>query len=139
MCNVVQGKCAVLKDNTIFPKGTERRTGNPLPRILLTEELPYVVDVTRDRWKLTFKRRIKSHLPFAGNIRSSPYSTGFQDRGNLRLFSKSQKNVMKYKQYRQPTRCNNNGLLIIPVSSTCFGQLFCPSSAALDRVLQLVV
>ena len=30
---------------------------------------------------LTFKRRIKSHLPFAGIIRSSPYSTGFQDKG----------------------------------------------------------
>ena len=39
-----------------------------------------------------------------------------------------------YKQYRQPTRCNNNGLLIIPVSSTCFGKLFCPSSGALDCV-----
>ena len=30
---------------------------------------------------LNFKRRIKSHLPFAGIIRSSPYSTRFQDRG----------------------------------------------------------
>ena len=30
---------------------------------------------------LTFKRRIKSRLPFAGIIRSSPYSTRFQDRG----------------------------------------------------------
>jgi hypothetical protein len=30
---------------------------------------------------LTFKRRIKSHLPFAGIIRSSPYSTRFQDNG----------------------------------------------------------
>jgi len=30
---------------------------------------------------LTFKRRIKSHLAFAGIIRSSPYSTGFQDKG----------------------------------------------------------
>ena len=28
--------------------------------------------------------------------------------------------------------CNNNGLLIIPVSLTCFGKLFCPSSGALD-------
>ena len=28
---------------------------------------------------LTFKRRIKSHLPFAGIIRSSPYSPRFQD------------------------------------------------------------
>ena len=30
---------------------------------------------------LTFKRRIKSHLPFAGIIRSSPYSPRFQDNG----------------------------------------------------------
>ena len=29
----------------------------------------------------TFKRRIKSHLPFAGIIRSSPYSPRFQDKG----------------------------------------------------------
>ena len=31
--------------------------------------------------KLTFKRRIKSHLPFAGIIRSSQYSPRFQDNG----------------------------------------------------------
>ena len=31
--------------------------------------------------RLTFKRRIKSHLPFAGIIRSSPYSPRFQDNG----------------------------------------------------------
>ena len=30
---------------------------------------------------LTFKRRIKSHLPSAGIIRSSPYSPRFQDKG----------------------------------------------------------
>ena len=30
---------------------------------------------------LTFKRRIKSRLPFAGIIRSSPYSPRFQDKG----------------------------------------------------------
>jgi hypothetical protein len=30
---------------------------------------------------LTFKRRIKSHLQFAGIIRSSPYSPRFQDNG----------------------------------------------------------
>ena len=42
---------------------------------------------------------------------------------------------MKYKSYRQPTKCNNNDLLIIPVSSTCFGQLFCPSSGTLDCVI----
>ena len=39
----------------------------------------------------------------------------------------------------QTNRCNNNGLLIIPISSTCFGQLFCPSSGALECVLQLVI
>jgi hypothetical protein len=44
-----------------------------------------------------------------------------------------------YKYCRQPTRCKHNGLLIIPVSSTCFGQLFCPSSGALDCVLQFVL
>ena len=57
----------------------------------------------------------------------------------FRSFSKSQKNIMKYKQYRQPTRCSNNDLLIIPVSSTFFGKLFCPSSGTLYCVLQLVV
>ena len=31
--------------------------------------------------ELTFKRRIKSHLPFEDIIRSSPYSTRFQDKG----------------------------------------------------------
>jgi len=30
---------------------------------------------------LIFKRRIKSHLTFAGFIRSSQYSTRFQDKG----------------------------------------------------------
>ena len=44
---------------------------------------------------------------------------------------------MLYKLYRRPIRCNNNGLLIIPVSLTCFEQLFCPSSGELDCVLSL--
>ena len=43
-----------------------------------------------------------------------------------------------YYLYRQPTICNNNGLLIIPVRSTCFGQLFRPSSGALDCVLHII-
>ena len=30
---------------------------------------------------LTFRRRIKSRLPFAGIIRMLPYSTRFQDKG----------------------------------------------------------
>jgi len=40
---------------------------------------------------------------------------------------------------REPTRCNNNGFLIIHFSSTCFGQQFCPSSGALECAIQLVV
>ena len=32
-------------------------------------------------WPLTFKRRIKSHLPFAGIITSPLYSARFQDKG----------------------------------------------------------
>jgi len=27
-----------------------------------------------------------------------------------------------YKQYRQAIRCDSNGLLIIPISLTCFGR-----------------
>jgi len=38
-----------------------------------------------------------------------------------------------------PTRCNSNGLLVIPISSTCFGQWSRPYSGALDCVLQLVI
>jgi hypothetical protein len=38
----------------------------------------------------------------------------------------------KYQKYRQPTRCCNNGLLIIPISSTSFGRWLRPSSGALD-------
>ena len=39
--------------------------------------------------------------------------------------------------YRQPTRCNNNCLLIIPTSSTCFGRWFRPSSRTIDCVHSL--
>ena len=46
-------------------------------------------------------------------------------------------NSQHYPFYRQPTRCNNNGLLIIPVGSTCFGRWFRPSSGALDCVYSL--
>jgi len=40
-----------------------------------------------------------------------------------------------YKQYKQPTRCKNNGLLIIPVSSTCFGQSNCPKHVELTGII----
>jgi len=40
-----------------------------------------VNSVTEDVATLTFKRRIKFHLPFAGIIKSSPYSPRFQDKG----------------------------------------------------------
>jgi hypothetical protein len=42
-----------------------------------------------------------------------------------------------YKQCRQPTRCNSNGLLIIPISSTCFGRWYRPSTVAIDCVYSL--
>ena len=40
-----------------------------------------------------------------------------------------------YKYYRQPTRCNNNGLLIIAVSKTCFGQNKCPKHVLLTGII----
>ena len=42
---------------------------------------------------------------------------------------------MKYKSFRQPTRCNNDGLLIIPANSTYFGQLFCPKYVELAGII----
>ena len=42
-----------------------------------------------------------------------------------------------HKLHREPTRCNNNILLIIPISSTCFGRWFRPSSGALDCIYSL--
>jgi hypothetical protein len=45
--------------------------------------------------------------------------------------------VVLYKQYRSPTRCNINGLLIITISSTCFARWFRPSSGAIDCVYSL--
>jgi hypothetical protein len=41
------------------------------------------------------------------------------------------------KPHRQPTRCKNNGLLIISISSSYFGRWFLPSSGALDCVYSL--
>ena len=41
----------------------------------------YVKYCSLTRGALTFKRRIKSHLPFAGVVRSSPYSPCFRDKG----------------------------------------------------------
>jgi hypothetical protein len=44
-------------------------------------------------------------------------------------------NMIHYKKYRQPTRCNNNGLLIIPISSTCFGRWFRPKHVELFGII----
>ena len=43
-------------------------------------QVTYIIGPTDER-RLNFKRRIKSRLPFAGIIRSSPYSPRFQDKG----------------------------------------------------------
>ena len=51
------------KQMNIFERKVHRRILGP------------VYDNENENWRvLTFKRRIKSRLPFAGNIRSSPYS-----------------------------------------------------------------
>ena len=43
--------------------------------------LPSHKNMTALQYVLTFRRRIKSHLSFAGIIRRLPYSTRFQDKG----------------------------------------------------------
>ena len=42
-----------------------------------------------------------------------------------------------HKWHRQPTRCNNKGLLIVSISSKYFGRWFRPSSGARDCVYSL--
>ena len=91
-------------------------------------------------WKWTFKQYhiIYVKCDYFTNQKKYSYEIhNILQRNKLRLFSKSQKNIIKYKKYRQPTRCNNNGLLIIPVSSTCFGQLFCPKHVELTGIINM--
>ena len=47
------------------------------------------------------------------------------------------KNLIMAQLNKQPTSCNNNGFLMISISSTCFGRRFRPSSGALDSVYSL--
>ena len=47
----------------------------------LKQPTPYIPLNDNRFATLTFKRQIKTHLPFAGIIRSSPYSPRFQDKG----------------------------------------------------------
>ena len=51
--------------------------------------------VVKSATSLTFRRRIKSRLPFAGIIRRLPYSTRLQDEG---LNWDCLGNLKKYKQ-----------------------------------------
>ena len=61
-----------------FSDSLPLRTGRRQPIILIPDEvLPLSMETI---FHLTFRRRIKSHLPFAGVI-SSPYSPRFQDKG----------------------------------------------------------
>ena len=41
----------------------------------------WTIKTNKELDELTFRRRIKSRLPFAGIIRRLPYSTRFQDKG----------------------------------------------------------
>jgi hypothetical protein len=69
---------------------------------------------------------------YGGNVPDKKASILFLDRH-------SNVNVKQgdWKSHRQPTKCINNGLLIIPFSSTCFGRWFLPSLGALDCVYSL--
>ena len=67
---------------------TRLRNGWPMNDgpIPYQEEIPFFPKSPDQRWGLyspvlTFRRRIKSRLPFAGIIRRLPYFTGFQDKG----------------------------------------------------------
>ena len=52
---------------------------------LVNRRDPLLCDLLSECYKdivtLTFRRRIKSRLPFSGIIRKLPYSTRFQDKG----------------------------------------------------------
>jgi hypothetical protein len=62
---------------------------------------------------------------------SDAYSTAYVIEEDLRYKNWQPDNIDK------PTRCNINGLLIIPISSTCFRRWFRPSSGALGCVYSL--
>ena len=48
---------------------------------VIKDEKDYQIMKLSTQIELTFKRRIKPHLPTAGIIRRSPYSPRFQDKG----------------------------------------------------------
>jgi len=50
-------------------------------RIFVQIPYRYLQETCKKALALTFRRRIKSRLPFAGIIRRLPYSTRFQDKG----------------------------------------------------------
>ena len=65
-----------LPPDSLFTVPTERY------RLMPSVQLHYIYHkLSSSFFTSTFKRRIKSHLPFAGIIRSSPYSPRFQDKG----------------------------------------------------------
>ena len=57
------------------------RSNYKLPYLNYIQFLFYIHGSVHRDSILIFTRRIKSHLPFAGIIRSSPYSPRFQDKG----------------------------------------------------------
>ena len=63
---------------SFFLSFSQQSTIRPYPQPHESNQQPHTYFLKRI---LTFKRRIKSHLPFAGIIRSSPYSPRFQDNG----------------------------------------------------------
>ena len=69
----------VVKPNLCLIELENYSLGSSFSHVILTIEVVFVFLL--EKTCLIFKRRIKSRLPFAGIIRSSPYSTRFQDKG----------------------------------------------------------
>ena len=70
--------CVQVRVGTAVDMTLENSAGHAS---LLLAANKYLVHCNAKLDKLTFRRRIKSRLPFAGIIRRLPYSTRFQDKG----------------------------------------------------------
>ena len=72
-----QISCVLMEIIVKFRHVTEKATLSSMNHRLI----PFLNQRYRITDVLTFRRRIKSRLPFAGIIRRLPYSTRFQDKG----------------------------------------------------------
>ena len=100
------------------------------------------VIIVRFKWNLNFLRQIMRKFAQREAVYSMRKSRQTWWKLTLALRSSAHAHINEYltkictedKFYREPTRCNNNDLLIIPISSTCFGRWFRSSSGSQDCV-----